>query len=535
MTFQVTNIPPGWQRTPHSSYYSKRLIIGFSVSLAILIILTIVGCVIWRLKVARGRKDLEKQLANKKREIRRQLGAESEDEGDGEKPSDDGRQRRKRWGWKKSATPTTTAEASAGDDASVTTATATPSSKSRLRWRPKRKPRKRVLMASPPVVLASSTNTVVEIPEDSTDLSRVQSSSSAPITTSINPLPSITLQSPTNIPPTTIPVITPTPSARSVSFSEPPAPPPTLLTSSALTTATTFPSPVRPATSAGASPSSPNADPEEEDDGAEEVQPPAYRRRNFNVRARPATAPARVNSLRPTSRSGKEREIDVPEEYASLAVVERISEGDVPPLPPRLTFTALGHVVSPTHDAAQELELEGEGEEGEELVAARREGISAHVATDDKEVLSELRMAASAPSAPPDEDIIGEPMAVVLPEWEDDDGEWEDEGGPSTSSTSAPTTSALRLPLPPPPTIQRSVLPRYPSEDHPGAIPSTPLPSLPQYDRGDATPTALPEKPPVEPATTMDVALLLPSAPPQLDMEDVGASAPPPDLADEEA
>lgn len=71
MTFQVTNIPPGWQKDGRTHFYSKGMIIGFSVTLAVLIVVTIVGCVIWRVRVARGRRDAEKALEIKKADISR--------------------------------------------------------------------------------------------------------------------------------------------------------------------------------------------------------------------------------------------------------------------------------------------------------------------------------------------------------------------------------------------------------------------------------------------------------------------------------
>ncbi|KIO17817.1 hypothetical protein M407DRAFT_32514 [Tulasnella calospora MUT 4182] len=69
MTFEVSNIPPGWQKSGRTSFYSKNLIIGFSVTLAALICLTIVLCVIWRIRVARQRRESERALKEKKREI----------------------------------------------------------------------------------------------------------------------------------------------------------------------------------------------------------------------------------------------------------------------------------------------------------------------------------------------------------------------------------------------------------------------------------------------------------------------------------
>ena len=71
MAFEVTNIPPGWQKSSRTHFYSKNVVIGFSVSLAVLIIATIVGCVIWRIKVARSRRDAEKALKRKKAQIAR--------------------------------------------------------------------------------------------------------------------------------------------------------------------------------------------------------------------------------------------------------------------------------------------------------------------------------------------------------------------------------------------------------------------------------------------------------------------------------
>lgn len=71
MSFAVSNIPAGWQKSSRTHFYSKSMVIGFSVSLAVLIIATIVGCVIWRIKVARARRDSERALEAKKAQIAR--------------------------------------------------------------------------------------------------------------------------------------------------------------------------------------------------------------------------------------------------------------------------------------------------------------------------------------------------------------------------------------------------------------------------------------------------------------------------------
>ncbi|KAG8886933.1 hypothetical protein FRB98_000761 [Tulasnella sp. 332] len=593
MTFQVTNIPSGWRAPQRTSYYSKRLIIGFSVSLAALIILTIIGCVVWRLKVARGRKDMEKQLARKKEQIRREMaGVDSGDEeGEGEKVQDRRSRsgKKKRSAWKRLVTAPND---NAGDDTSVTTATATataiPSSKSRLIWRPKRRPRKQAAATVIPSSNSASSSAVDttatgnadadadviimtrNTDDSSPDLSRVPSDR-GPVSPTLTRPPTTGALSVVSAAVS----ITPTPSARSVTFAaSPPAPlaapmhPPTSTTTTTTTINTTVPrTSARPATSNGtpllSPPNEEDAAGHDDDGGAEDVMPPAYRRRNFNTRTRPVTAPARVGSTRPqSSRSGKEREMDVPEEYASLAVIIPRADGDQTEATRRLTFNSQGHVASsPTLHEEEEEELEDEGGDAEEQeeggTAVRRERISAHVATDDKQVLSDLRLAASAPSAPPPEDdATGEEegtsttvlRAVELPEWEgEDDDEWEDEGaeaGPSMSTPSAPqpetttTTPAmtLHLPLPPPPTIQRSVLPRYLSGDHAAMVAAVSGHAmLPRYEGGgEASVFAPHEKQPIIPTmmTTFDTALLLPSAPPQLDAvhydDTTTASAPPP-------
>jgi len=67
LDFSVGNIPNGWTQSPRSELYSTSFIIGFSVSLAVVIVLTIVGCVIWRVRVAKERQDLEKSIGPKKK------------------------------------------------------------------------------------------------------------------------------------------------------------------------------------------------------------------------------------------------------------------------------------------------------------------------------------------------------------------------------------------------------------------------------------------------------------------------------------
>ncbi|KIO31703.1 hypothetical protein M407DRAFT_241663 [Tulasnella calospora MUT 4182] len=295
---------------------------------------------------------------------------------------------------------------------------------------------------------------------------------------------------------------------------------------------------------------------EDDDDDPTSIQPPAYRRRNFGVRprVRPTTTAPAAGPMSPRALE-KQREAegagpaeDVPEEYMYLA-------GMMPP-PVRSTTTTAVSNTPAGNDAALGLDRrsrgvavrppveqdrdeededeEDDGADGEEQGEARREDVTAHLATDDKSHLARLHQSSSAPSAPPaldSEDEDGQDLRAVVPQ-EEEIYELEGSGSsshlppppppPLTLLPAPPAITSAHLFFPPPPPHEASDLPRY------VAGPSAPsllgpeklsiVSSAPEdATLGPSEPPVLPSAPPAENDQAAIGLAVVPSAPPMLE------------------
>ncbi|KAG9027775.1 hypothetical protein FS837_004177, partial [Tulasnella sp. UAMH 9824] len=105
-------------------------------------------------------------------------------------------------------------------------------------------------------------------------------------------------------------------------------------------------------------------------------------------------------------------------------------------------------------DEDEKEDAEDDGTDGEEAVGARREDVTAHLATDDEVASARLHQSTSAPSAPPAADF-------------EDEGHLSPPSPPPPTLPPAPpaiTSAHLFLLVPPPPPHEPSDLPQYAAE-----------------------------------------------------------------------
>ncbi|KAG8924575.1 hypothetical protein FRC02_010343 [Tulasnella sp. 418] len=504
--FQLSNLPEGWQTQDRSPFYSKPTIIGLSVTLAVLITVTIVGCVIWRIRVSKTRKDIEELLEEKKRRLAEgRLVTDSEDDYEDEPPPGSTVRRRRNRNPDDGAATSIDAPTD-GDPEPGQINGATQLSrkfqKAGKRWKEKarlvarRKKAGNLIYSSTSIiqpgqsVVAGESNGSTAALEDNNPHASISTTHDTTdltdprrLSTEVPPNSSIpsTLSSAPSSDPTTIATTV----QQDVS-SEAHAPP------SSESTAT------------------PRADtsPPAPDSGL----PPAYRRRGFVA-----------SSRQPPSRTGKERALDdseeeVPDEYLSLAASRN---RDVLPTRPssHLIDEETRRSIVPFYlQSAQSPELDGIDEEDATIM--RRAEITGHVATDDKAVLERLRTMGSMPSEPPLEPTNGEHLPTA-PEWLSQSAQLEELQNQESASDSGPSSAnhssgIPRLPSPPP-----QLPSHYPSSSSSSQIP--PLPSFPPtivYASSSSQQSVeLPYYVPNEsgsryPLEKGDTSWLLPSAPP---------------------
>ncbi|KAG8928813.1 hypothetical protein FRC01_005319, partial [Tulasnella sp. 417] len=576
MTFEVSNIPPGWQKSGRTSFYSKNIIIGFSVTLAALICLTIVLCVIWRIRVARERRESERALKEKKRE----MGLSSQTSDDSSSLyRDETRETTRQRGLRRRRANVRVGDEDDDDDGggggdhddhdtgleqatserNGMTPSVTGGRKRRtafmrtfsgkmltapIKWKVNRRRRQQ----------QEEQQEEEEEQEDREDRAAEVEEVDGEGERSV-PRRRDTVASRTSVSPATASQTAVEPSIPD----SPPPPPPVSLQPHHSTSITSTPHDAHP-------------EDEDDDDDPTAIQPPAYRRRNFGIRSRtrPTTAPTStpmspraLEKQREAEGSGAPE--DVPEEYMYLA-------GMMPP-PVRSTTTTTApaatnqrglvlersRVVPPVEqdrddeedDDAEEddHDVEGDGE-------PRRADVTAHLATDDKTVLARLHQGGSAPSAPPTLDSAeDEDLRAVVPQ-EEEVYELEGSGPsghflppppsppPSTMMLPAPPAiTAAHLFLPPPPPHEGSDLPRYVAgPSAPSLLGSEKLSVLPSAPEDLAVPAVLPSAPPAETAVVpsappmledgevhRELGLAVPSAPPMLEDEsdaNAGPSAP---------
>ncbi|KAG8898970.1 hypothetical protein FRB99_007017 [Tulasnella sp. 403] len=538
MVFQVENIPTGWVKPRRTDFYPKRLIIGFSISLSILIILTIIGCVIWRVRVARSRRDAEIALAKRKAQIasRAPFYSDSDSDHDSNHNQESTRQR----GLRRRRPNTKASEAVLDPPASRSTLR---QSTSRIpsfpiRWKRRRKP---VKLTRPSTALPDHT------PQD------------------------------------TQPARSPTP-ANGDPLSAASCPVPTRRSASPSSSQSAPQSTVAPGPSLSPSPSVPTPDPIPDEATDLQLQsPPAYRRRDFHPTRstqRPSTAPAETPSR--TGRDlGKEREImlygesdlevPVPDEYihyapgtqaldAADASTERRGWIDSMEGRRQQQRERARATLQNTPDDDSDIEYDNQDEEDRQRVE-----LAAHLATDDKHVLERLRQTGSeppvttGPSEPPSEDGLPQvavPLAPHAPAEEDVHLELVRRlEAPSSSSAvplaplpngipplpalpritqahlflpsqSSSSSTLSSFPAPPRPIIQASYQDELPKYSGAGVTPPVEKPSATQIDQGLLA--VVPSVPPGDDAESMSTdSGLVASAPPELETPTVSRPSAP--------